>query len=355
MTINTVINDDCLKAMSRMKSESVDFIFVDPPYNLQLSKDLIRPNSTEVEGVKEEWDKFLSFEEYDAFTKQWLTECQRLLKKDGSIVVMGMYHNIFRVGKIMQDLGYWILNDILWIKHNPMPNFTGKRLANAHETLIWASKSKDSNYTFNYKLLKAGNEDKQERSDWYFPICSGNERIKLRGNKAHPTQKPESLLTKIILGFTNEGDLVLDPLCGSGTSVVVAKKFGRNYIGIDSNSEYVAVANSRLNHTLPVNSSNYTNKMDVFVPKVPFATIVSLGLLKEGTELYDRSGNIKAIIESGGYLSTDDFSGSIHKTACHVSKKPSVNGWDYWHYNTPEGLKPISKIRKVYISNEESN
>ncbi len=246
--VNRVIESDCIDILKAIPDNSVDLIFADPPYNLQLQNILVRPNNTIVNGVDDVWDKFSSFEEYDMFTKNWLSECRRILKKTGTFWVIGAYHNIFRVGKIMQDIGFWILNDIVWIKTNPMPNFRGVRFTNAHETLIWAAKDKYSKkYTFNYKLMKKINNGKQMRSDWYFSLCTGDERIKdEKGQKIHSTQKPEKLLDRIILATTKEYDIILDPFAGTGTTGYVAKKLGRNYIMIEKEKKYIKVIEKRL-------------------------------------------------------------------------------------------------------------
>ena len=248
--LNQVIHGDCLDILPKLPEKSVDMIFADPPYNLQLSKKQLKIGKRIVKGVKEDWDKFNSFQEYDKFTRDWLSECKRVLKDNGTLWVMGSYHNIFRVGKILQDLGYWILNDVIWIKNNPMPNFLGTRFCNAHETLVWAGKSKSSKYTFNYQLMKQFNEGKQMRSDWYLPICRGKERIKIDGKKAHPTQKPEELLKRVILASTNESDVVLAPFCGSGTTLKVAKDLNRNYVGIEKNINYSNIIKERLRNAL---------------------------------------------------------------------------------------------------------
>ena len=260
--LNKVFQGDCVNVLKEIEDNSVDLIFADPPYNLQLKNNLYRPNKTKVDGVSDNWDKFNSFNEYDIFTNNWLLECNRVLKDNGSIWVIGSYHNIFRVGKIMQDLGYWILNNILWIKKNPMPNFMGTRFTNAHETLIWASKSKDSKYTFNYQLMKSMNENKQMRSDWYIPLCRGEERLMIEGKKAHSTQKPEELLRRVILSSSDEGDIILDPFFGSGTTGAVAKKFNRNFIGIEKEIDYISIANNRINKVQPLYGNLLYYKID---------------------------------------------------------------------------------------------
>ena len=279
---NTIINGDCIEELKKIPSRSIDLIFADPPYNLQLKNELYRPNQTKVDGVFDEWDKFDSIQEYDKFTVKWLSECRRVLKDDATIWVIGSYHNIFRVGAILQNLGFWILNDILWIKTNPMPNFMGTRFNNAHETMIWASKNKESKYTFHYKALKVFNDDLQMRSDWHIPICSGDERIKHNGQKAHSTQKPEELLYRVILSTSNAGDLVLDPFSGSGTTAAVAKKLQRNFIGIEKEEFYVNIAKERLKRIKPIAQEFLEYPIERPIPKVPFGNLIEKNLIEVG-------------------------------------------------------------------------
>src|SRR6201994_2167871 len=284
----TIIEGDCLEQLKALPSKSVDLVFADPPYNLQLGGDLLRPDNSKVDAVDDHWDQFASFEVYDAFTRAWLGECQRVLKDDGSLWVIGSYHNIFRVGAALQDAGFWILNDIIWRKANPMPNFRGTRFTNAHETLIWASRGEDSRYTFNYRAMKALNDELQMRSDWLLPICSGGERVKEGGAKAHPTQKPEALLYRILLACPNKGDVVLDPFFGTGTPGAVARRLGRQWIGIEREKRYVKVARERIDSTLPLDESAMrTMASKRTQPRVPFGLLVETGLIAPGTLLTD--------------------------------------------------------------------
>lgn len=347
--LNTIINDDCIDAMNRMEENSVDLIFADPPYNLQLGDVLMRPDNTKVDGVFEEWDSFDSLAAYDAYTRKWMAAARRILKEDGAIWVIGSYHNIFRVGYILQDLGFWILNDIIWNKTNPMPNFKGTRFTNAHETLIWASKNPTSKYKFNYEAMKALNEDTQMRSDWQLPLCTGKERIKDdTGSKVHPTQKPEALLYRVLMASSDVGDIVLDPFFGTGTTGAVAKKLGRNFIGIERDSSYVAAAQTRIdeicgavdNHAL-----EFTVKKRQ--PRIPFGLVVERGLLEPGEVLYNASRKVSAQVRSDGTLKYEAGEGSIHQVGAALQKLPACNGWTYWYYeDKKEGLISIDKLRE---------
>src|SRR3989338_1235505 len=296
---NSIILGDCIEKLKEFPDSSVDLIFADPPYNMQLNGDLWRPNQTKVDAVDDEWDKYESFEHYDKFSIEWLKECQRILKPTGTIWVIGSYHNIFRVGKIMKDLGFWILNDVIWMKTNPMPNFKGTRFNNAHETLIWASKNKDSRYTFHYKTMKAFNDDLQLRSDWYIPICNGGERLKDNdGNKVHSTQKPEALLYRIIISTSNPDDIVLDPFMGSGTTGAVAKKLGRNFIGIEKEENYIRVANERIANAKPYVHQTLIYPAEAKKPKVPFGNLIESGFIKTGEKLFSKDKKIKTEVLS---------------------------------------------------------
>ena len=348
--LNTIINDDCIKIMNEMEPNSVDVIFADPPYNLQLGDSLTRPDNSNVNGVYEEWDSFTSIKEYDEYTKAWMSAARRILKEDGTIWVIGSYHNIFRVGYILQDLGFWILNDIIWNKVNPMPNFKGTRFTNAHETLIWASKSPKSKYTFNYEAMKAMNEDLQMRSDWHLPLCTGKERLKgADGNKLHPTQKPESLLYRVIMASSNVGDTVLDPFFGTGTTGAVAKKLGRNFIGIEKDATYIAGAQERIDNVGRIKNDaclEYATKKRQ--ARIPFGTVVECGLLKAGDKLFDSKGNVSALIRSDGTLISTFGNGSIHQMGATAQNAPSCNGWIYWHYeNENKKLVVIDELRKI--------
>ncbi len=355
---NSILQGDCIELMKTLPDESVDLIFADPPYNLQLGGDLTRPDNSQVNGVDDDWDKFASFETYDKFTRDWLSEAQRLLKPNGAIWVIGSYHNIFRVGTAIQDIGFWILNDVIWRKTNPMPNFRGTRLTNAHETMIWASKSKESKYTFNYTALKTGNDDLQMRSDWEMPICTGGERLKgENGEKTHPTQKPESLLYRILIGSTNPGDTVLDPFFGTGTTGAAAKLLGRNFIGIERDTDYIKAAKTRIARIKPIaNEDLMTTPSRRHAPRVPFGTVVERGLLRPGTKLYTKNKKHQARIKADGSLAYKEkdgntVQGSIHKVGALAQNAESCNGWTYWHFEERTGLKPIDflrdKIRKM--------
>jgi modification methylase len=345
---NRVIVDDCLKALKALPAASVDLVFADPPYNLQLASDLMRPNNTRVDGVDDEWDKFSSFADYDAFSRAWLSECRRILKPDGAIWVIGSYHNIFRLGAALQDLGFWIQNDVVWRKVNPMPNFRGKRLTNAHETLIWAARDRRSRATFNYESLKAQNDDVQMRSDWLFPICSGPERLKDEGGrKAHPTQKPEALLHRILIASSKPGDIVLDPFFGTGTTGAVAKRLGRRFIGIERDRDYARAAEERIARVTPLSPSALEMQRSKRTePRVPFGTIVELRLLEPGDTVVDSRAKIRAEVKADGTLSWDGNQGSIHRLGAIVQGKTACNGWTFWHFLTDGKLKPIDLLRE---------
>ena len=345
---------ECIKEMSKLKDHSVDMIFADPPYNLQLSKPLLRPDQTDVKGVSHDWDKFNSFEAYDLFTINWLTEARRILKKDGTIWVIGSYHNIYRVGSVIQNLNFWILNDIIWNKSNPMPNFKGNRFTNAHETIIWASHNQKSKYTFNYKAMKVLNDDKQMRSDWSLPICSGKERIKNSGKTLHPTQKPESLLHRIIISSTKPGDIILDPFFGTGSTGAVAKQLGRRFIGIEQNKEYMKFAKKRIKSTKQLTNEELTITKNMKAEvKVPFGSLLDNGMLKIGAKLHDINKKHKATVRADGSLLADrEFEGSIHKVGAKLQGYAACNGWDYWHYEENGKLISINKLREKIRSNK---
>jgi len=347
--LNTIINEDCIDAMNQMEENSVDLIFADPPYNLQLGNHLTRPDNSSVAGVDEEWDTFSSMEAYDDFTNKWLTAARRILKEDGGMWVIGSYHNIFRVGYILQNLGFWVLNDVVWNKTNPMPNFKGTRFTNAHETMIWCSKSQNSKYTFNYEAMKSLNEGTQMRSDWHLPLCTGKERLKGEdGKKVHPTQKPESLLYRVILSSTNIGDTVLDPFSGTGTTAAVAKKLGRNYIGIERDQDYIAAATQRLAEITDVfDESLLKTPSKKKQPRIPFGTVLEKGMLSIGEKLYDAKGKLTAEIKADGSLKSKKGDGSIHQVGAMLQDAPSCNGWTYWHYkDKKKKLVCIDELRK---------
>jgi modification methylase len=344
----TIIMGDCLKELARLPDRSIDLVFADPPYNLQLGGDLLRPNNSKVDAVNDDWDHFDSFDAYDAFTRAWLSQCRRVLKDEGALWVIGSYHNIFRVGAALQDLGFWILNDVIWRKTNPMPNFKGARLTNAHETLIWAAKSRGARrYTFNYDAMKMANDELQMRSDWSLPLCTGEERIKdADGRKAHPTQKPEALLHRVILAASRPGDLVLDPFFGVGTTGAAAKRLGRRFVGIEREAAYVEVARKRIAEIplpRPEDLEVTGSKRDE--PRVPFGQIVEAGLLRAGDSLFCPKGERTARVRADGSLVVGDLSGSIHKVGAMVQSAPACNGWTYWHFKTDKGLKPIDVLR----------
>jgi DNA modification methylase len=353
---NTIINGDCIEEMKKIPSNSVNLIFADPPYNLQLGGDLYRPNQTKVDAVDDDWDKFSSFYNYDQFTKDWLEQSQRILDKNGAIWVIGSYHNIFRVGKILQDLGFWILNDIVWIKSNPMPNFKGTRFNNAHETLIWASKSQLSKPVFHYKSMKIANDDKQMRSDWYLPICSGAERIKVDGVKAHSTQKPEELLRRVIISTTNEGDIILDPFMGSGTTGAVAKKLGRNFIGIEKNKDYVKIAKNRIEGIVSIDAEFLKYPIDVKPKRVPFGSLIEAGVIQAGDYIYSKNLEFKALVMSDASIKWTDKVGSIHKISALILNKEANNGWDFWYTQSQNGeLVSIDNLRQEFLNEEQKN
>jgi len=353
---NTIINGDCIEEMKKIPSNSVNLIFADPPYNLQLGGDLYRPNQTKVDAVDDDWDKFSSFYNYDQFTKDWLEQSQRILDENGAIWVIGSYHNIFRVGKILQDLGFWILNDIVWIKSNPMPNFKGTRFNNAHETLIWASKSQLSKPVFHYKSMKIANDDKQMRSDWYLPICLGAERIKVDGVKAHSTQKPEELLRRVIISTTNEGDIILDPFMGSGTTGAVAKKLGRNFIGIEKNKDYVKIAKNRIEGIVSIDAEFLKYPIDIKPKRVPFGSLIEAGVIQAGDYIYSKNLEFKALVMSDASIKWTDKVGSIHKISALILNKEANNGWDFWYTQSQNGeLVSIDNLRQEFLNEEQKN
>ncbi len=345
---NSIIQGDCLSELQKLPANSVDLVFADPPYNLQLDRELLRPNNTRVAGVDDDWDKFSSFSDYDAFCRTWLAECHRVLKPNGSLWVIGSYHNIFRLGCALQDLSFWILNDVIWRKVNPMPNFRGRRFTNAHETLIWAARDQKSRYTFNYESMKAFNDDLQMRSDWLFPICAGPERLKNEnGKKAHPTQKPEALLHRIVLASSNPGDVILDPFFGTGTTGVVARRLGRNYIGIESDATYVEAAKDRISRVTPLAPQTLqTQPSKRTEPRVPFGTIIEMGIIEPGSRLFDPRRKIKAEVKADGTLTWNGNQGSIHRLGAEVQGKTACNGWTFWHYEAEGSLKPIDALRE---------
>ena len=350
LPLNKVIQGECIQTLETLPADSVDMIFADPPYHLQLEQDLWRPDQSLVDGVTDYWDRFSNDEEYSAFTQAWLSACKRVLKNTGTIWVIGTYHNIYRVGSMMQELGFWFLNDIVWIKTNPMPNFRGVRFTNAHETLLWASKSKGSRYTFNHHAMKSLNGDIQMRSDWVLPICTGPERIKVDGKKAHPTQKPESLMYRIILSSTNPGDIVLDPFFGTGTTGAVAKKLGRQWIGIERDSKYVYLSEKRIEKIGPMDLNGLVhdrNDLKRLEPRVSFGSLIENGYLRPGEALYFHGDTSKpARIKLNGKLDIDGYEGSIHQCARFLLGNSPANGWEQWFYMNKAGaIAPIDELR----------
>ena len=348
LAINTIHQGDCVALLKQIPDNSVDLIFADPPYNLQLNGELTRPNQTKVDAVNDEWDKFASMEIYDTFTNDWLRECRRVLKSTGSIWVIGTYHNIFRVGASLQDLGFWMLNDVVWIKTNPMPNFKGTRFNNAHETMLWATKSEKSKYTFHYHSMKTMNDDLQMRSDWFIPICQGEERLKVNGQKAHSTQKPEELLYRVILSTSNVGDVVLDPFSGSGTTAAVAKKLGRNFIAFEREPFYIYVANNRLKEIVPLKDNLLEYKVEIKKPKVPFINLIDKGFIKVGDFLFSKDEKHKAQIQADSSIESNDFVGSIHKVSAQLLGKESNNGWTFWYVKHNSKLVSIDDFREEF-------
>lgn len=350
LPLGQILDGDCVEAMRSLPTDSVDMIFADPPYNLQLGGDLSRPDGSHVDAVTDHWDQFDSFAAYDKFSREWLTEARRVLKPNGSIWVIGSYHNIFRLGAMMQDMGFWILNDVVWRKANPMPNFKGTRFTNAHETLIWCSMGEKAKYTFNYRLMKTLNDELQMRSDWVLPICSGQERLKKGGTKVHPTQKPEALLYRVMLATTNKGDVVLDPFFGTGTTGAVAKRLGREWIGCEREGVYREAALERIELALPLDESALTTMQSHKAPpKVAFGTLIETGWIQAGAELSDKKRRIKALVRADGSLLAGEDSGSIHGLGAKVLGAPSCNGWTYWHTEHEGELKPLDAIRKLYL------
>ena len=352
---NEILVGDCVEILRRLPAASVDLVFADPPYNLQLEGALSRPDQSVVDAVDDDWDKFASFAEYDRFTREWLGAVRRVMRPDATIFVIGSYHNIFRVGALMQDLGFWILNDIVWRKANPMPNFRGRRFTNAHETMVWATTSPAAKrYTFNYEALKAGNEDCQVRSDWLMPLCTGGERLKGEdGRKLHPTQKPESLLGRVLLAASNPGDVVLDPFFGTGTTGAVAKRLGRDFLGIEREAGYAKGAAARIAAVEPLPDAALspmpTRRGEA---RVPFASVVEAGLLAPGAALFDGARRHRVTVRPDGTVALGAIVGSIHKLGALAQGLPACNGWTYWHYEAASGPQPIDALRSVLRARE---
>jgi modification methylase len=342
-----VLDGDCLVEMAGLPAATVDLVFADPPYNLQLAGELHRPDNSRVDGVGAEWDKFADFAAYDRFTRAWLGECRRLIKPAGALWVIGTYHNIFRIGAILQDLGFWILNDVVWRKANPMPNFRGRRFTNAHETLLWCTADRNARYTFNYEAMKALNDELQMRSDWLIPICGGPERLKDRdGRKAHPTQKPEALLHRVLLASSRPGDLVLDPFCGTGTTGAVAKRLGRRFVGIERDAAYALLARERIAAVTPAGDEVVALASRRETPRVPFGSLVERGLVRPGEVLFDQSGRWTARVRADGSLISAEHKGSIHSVAARLQGAPACNGWAFWYVQRGGRAKLIDEFRQ---------
>src|SRR5712691_3618686 len=345
---NRILVGDCVAAMAELPAASVDLVFADPPYNLQLQGDLKRPDDSRVDAVDDDWDKFSSFGAYDDFTRAWLIGCRRVMKPTATLWVIGSYHNIFRVGAILQDLGFWILNDVVWRKTNPMPNFRGRRFTNAHETLIWTARDAGTRaYTFNYEALKAGNEDLQVRSDWTLALCTGEERLKAgNGKKLHPTQKPEALLARVILSSSRPDDLVLDPFCGTGTTGAVAKRLGRRFIGVEREGAYAKAARSRIAKVAPLPGPSLAPFMTAReAPRVPFSALIERGLVFPGARLVDAKRRHAALVRADGAIALGETVGSIHRIGALAQGLEACNGWAFWHLETPKGLISIDVLR----------
>ncbi len=351
LPLGQILDGDCVERLRELPDNSIDLVFADPPYNLQLGGDLNRPDGSHVDAVTNDWDRFDSFKTYDDFSKAWLAECRRVLKPDGALWVIGSYHNIYRLGATLQDLGFWILNDIVWRKTNPMPNFRGTRFTNAHETLIWASQGEKARYQFNYRAMKTLNDELQMRSDWTFPICAGGERLKDdTGHKAHPTQKPEALLYRVLLATTERGDVVLDPFFGTGTTGAIAKRLGREWIGCEREEAYRKVARARIEKELPLDESALTTMQSKrTAPRVAFGTLVEAGFVKPGTQVFDKQRRWIATVRADGSLVCDKLIGSIHGVGKDLQDAPSCNGWTFWHFEDEGLVKPLDAARQLYL------
>ena len=351
LPLDQILLGDCRRLLPMLPPASVHCVFADPPYNLQLNGELRRPDDSLVDAVDEEWDRFTDFAGYDAFTRAWLGECRRVLRKDGTLWVIGTYHNIFRIGTILQDLGFWILNDVIWRKANPMPNFRGRRFTNAHETMIWAARGRDSRHRFNYQAMKSLNDDIQMRSDWFIPLCTGAERLRNQhGLKLHPTQKPEALLHRVLLASTSPGDIVLDPFIGTGTTAVVAKRLHRHFIGIERHPAYVEAAWGRIRRTRPAPDGGYaTTASKREAPRIAFGTLVERGLVPPGTKLHDRHRRVTATVAADGSLAAGKLRGSIHQVGAALQNAPSCNGWTFWHLERDGKWVALDVLRAALV------
>ncbi len=353
LPLNQILPGDAVQVMNRLPEKSIDLIFADPPYNMQIKGNLTRPDFSRVEGVDDEWDKFDDYPSYDQFTEAWLRAAQRLLKDEGAIWVIGTYHNIYRVGKIMQDIGFWVINEIIWEKTNPMPNFRGVRFTNAHETLIWAKKTSHSKYTINYHAMKPFNDGKQMRSTWKLPICKGKERIRLNGERVHSTQKPLALLYRVLLSSTNPEDVVLDPFFGTGTTGAAAKILHRNWIGIEQDPIYIQVAEDRIKDLIveDYQPELFDIKDDKrLAPRVAFSQLVESGYIRPGQILYfNQDPNNTSAVRPNGIIHLQGFEGSIHQTTKFLLGGKPANGWLYWFVKNDRGeYQSIDEIRENY-------
>jgi modification methylase len=352
LPLDQVLLGDCIELMRMLPAASVHCVFADPPYNLQLRGELRRPDDSLVDGVDDDWDRFTDFAAYDEFTRAWLTECRRLLRKDGTLWVIGSYHNNFRIGTILQDLGFWVLNDVVWRKSNPMPNFRGRRFTNAHETMIWAARGRDSRHRFNYQAMKALNDDIQMRSDWLMPLCTGPERLRNQhGLKLHPTQKPEALLHRVLLASTAPGDIVLDPFLGTGTTATVAKRLQRHFIGVERHPAYAEAAIGRIRRTRAAPDAGIaTTPSKREAPRIPFGSLVETGAVPPGTVLHDRARRVRATVMADGSVTAGTAQGSIHKVGALVQNAPSCNGWTFWHFERDGALVVLDVLRTEHIA-----
>lgn len=359
MLLDYIYQGDCRDVLATLPSKSVDLIFADPPYNLQLRGDLLRPNQTKVDAVDDAWDQIGDFQAYDQFTREWLTACRRVLKDTGTLWVIGSYHNIYRVGTVVQDLGFWFLNDVVWIKSNPMPNFRGVRFTNAHETLLWCKKSKDQKkYTFNYHSMKALNDDKQMRSDWALPLCTGAERLRVNGEKVHTTQKPEALLYRVLMASTNPSDVVLDPFFGTGTTGAVAKKLGRHFVGVEREAHYLAAAQARIDAIQPTLLDAEmlgAGKTKRSALRVPFGALVEHGLLLPGQPLYfnRKRDHVATVLADGTLRLPGGERGSIHKIGALVGNLPACNGWEHWYFKNEHGALVVIDALREQIRHQQ--
>ncbi len=350
LPIDQILTGDTLEILPALPEASIDLIFADPPYNLQLQQVLWRPNLTQVDAVDDEWDQFEDFVAYDGFTRDWLKAARHVMKDTATIWVSGTYHNILRVGSIMQDLGFWILNMVTWLKTNAMPNFRGTRLKNDVEFMIWAKRGEQGSYTFHHHQMKQFNQGKQLGCVWAIPVCSGQERLKDEGGrKLHSTQKPEELLQRIILASSKPGDIVLDPFLGSGTTAAVAKRLHRRWIGIEQDARYVRAAQARIDAVQPISRQDplIADALRQKPPRLPFKSLLDLGYLRPGQLLYLDKPPTQAVILEDGRVKANGCVGSIHRLGALLKEVPSCNGWVHWYYVDDAGAyAPIDALRQ---------